>query len=71
MASELKFIGQQAAINANSRVQRNEDGLRPNMKKIIAIMIGVVILQGCATQLEDSQYTSLAMGLASTKSCVT
>lgn len=40
------------------------------MKKTIAIMIGGVVLQGCATPLEDSQYTGLAMGLASTKSCV-
>lgn len=40
------------------------------MKKTIAIMIGIVILQGCATPLEDSQYTGLAMGLASAKSCV-
>lgn len=40
------------------------------MKKIFIALLGIVLLQGCATPLEDSQYTGLALGLASTKSCV-
>lgn len=40
------------------------------MKKIFIALVGFALLQGCATPLEDSQYSSLAMGLASTKSCV-
>lgn len=40
------------------------------MKMIFTALLGITLLQGCATPLEDSQYTGLALGLASTKSCV-
>ncbi|MFB0776628.1 hypothetical protein [Aeromonas salmonicida] len=40
------------------------------MKKTFTALLGITLLQGCATPLEDSQYTGLALGLASAKSCV-
>ncbi|MDQ1884909.1 hypothetical protein RA180_12995 [Aeromonas salmonicida] len=40
------------------------------MKKTFTALLGITLLQGCATPLDDSQYTGLALGLASTKSCV-